>query len=72
MWDVKKDITVMSHYDLTTIVEYRDKKFDDFRPGKGIYSTKSYISTNLLSDETASILNKTFVQKRGKLKAIKI
>lgn len=71
-WGKEGAIRVETHYKLDCINEFRDKKFDDFRPGKGIYSTKSYISTNLLGDDTAIILNKLIVQNRGKLKSIEI
>lgn len=71
-WGKEGVMVVDSHYDLDSIVEYRDKKFDDFRPGKGIYATKSYISTNLLGNDTLSLLNETVVQKRGELKPQKI
>ena len=71
-WGKDGVIEVDSNYDLSRIIEYHDKKFDDFRPGKGIYSTKSYISTNLLGYSTLSILNQTIIQKRGNLKLIEI
>lgn len=66
------DITIDSHYNLYDIKEYRDKKFDDFRPGLGIYSTKSYISTNMLGSDTMSFLNKIIMQSSGMLMPKKI
>lgn len=71
-WGEEGALMVESHYKLDCIKEFRDRKFDDFRPGKGIYSTKSYISTNLLGDDTAMILNKSIIQNRGKLKSIEL
>lgn len=67
----KQSYSILSHYNLAAITEYRDKKFDDFRPGKGVYSTKSYISTNLLGNETLTFLNSSICQKRRN-KQIKI
>ncbi len=61
----KQHFSIFTHYNLDNITEYRDKKFDDFRPGKGIYSTKSYISTNLLGNETLTFLNSSICQERG-------
>ena len=72
VWGKESTMKVSSHYDLQSLIEYRDKRFDDFRPGKGIYATKSYISSNLLCDATASILNRTIIQRRGKLRSIEI
>lgn len=66
-WVMKngRSVTIRSHFNLKDIVEYRDKRFDDFRPGKGVYETKSYISTNLLGKDSISILNQAIVQDRG-------
>lgn len=67
-WGKEEIHLIKSHYDLNQIIEYRDKRFDDFRPGKGIYAAKSYISTNLLDKTTLTYLNEIITQKRGDLK----
>ena len=60
-------LEVFSHYDIT-IPTYQDCKFDDFRPGKGIYSDKSYLIKGLLSDENMQILNSHIKQNKGAYK----
>lgn len=71
-WGKEETMVVNTHYDLNNTIEYRDKKFDDFRPGKGIYSTKSYISANLLGNDTLALLNESFCQKKGELRCCRI